>query len=229
MKGWIRVFWRFFYFIFSTITHIAGYAYHILTGKSKSNAAIQFRRRWLSHVPAAMGFNIKPEGKPFQGPCLYVANHISYIDPFVILLHVDAHVVSKAEVLRWPLVGVAGALAGTIFVNREKKASRARAANSIQEALEHNKSIIVFPEGTTTNGKAVLPFRPRSFQSADFAGVPVQPIAIKYDAPEVPFIGKDTFIPHFFYFVQIAQDHRHDHIRSVIERSRCMQGISRVD
>lgn len=198
MQGWIRVFWRFFYFIVSTITHIAGYAWRILRGKSKSEAAYLLRRKWLSHVPGAMGFNITPVGMPFTGPCLYVANHISYIDPFVILLHVDARVVSKSEVLKWPLVGLAGSLAGTIFVNRDNKSSRANAANSIQEALEHNHSVIVFPEGTTSSGHEVLPFRPRSFQSADFAGVPVQPVAIKYDAPQVPFVGRDTFIPHFF-------------------------------
>src|SRR5687768_4992650 len=153
MQGWIRVFWRFFYFIVSTITHIAGYLLLILKGKSKSDAARIFRKNWVRHVPDAMGFNITRAGKPFTGPCLYVANHISYIDPFVILLHVEACVVSKSEVLKWPLVGLAGSLAGTIFVNRDKKSSRANAANSIQEALEHNQSIIVFPEGTTSSGR----------------------------------------------------------------------------
>jgi lyso-ornithine lipid O-acyltransferase len=205
MQGWIRVFWRFFYFIVSTITHIAGYALHILKGRSKSEAAILFRRNWLSHVPESMGFNITSVGKPYTGPCLFVANHISYIDPFVILLHADARVVSKAEVLKWPLVGLAGSLAGTIYVNRNKKSSRANTANAIQDALEHQISILVFPEGTTTEGNTVLPFRPRSFQAADFAGVPVQPIAIKYEASQVPFIGRDTFIPHFFHLFRLRK------------------------
>jgi 1-acyl-sn-glycerol-3-phosphate acyltransferase len=64
--------------------------------------------------------------------------------------------------------------------------------------LESQDSILVFPEGTTTAGPGTLPFRPRSFDAAFLAGVPVQPIAISYDSPVVAYIGDDTFIPHFF-------------------------------
>jgi 1-acyl-sn-glycerol-3-phosphate acyltransferase len=113
-------------------------------------------------------------------------------------MHADAHVVAKAEVLRWPIVGLAGELIGTIYVHRDQKESRHQAVNAIQQALTEGISIIVFPEGTTTQGRETLPFRPRSFQAAAIAGVPVQPVAFMYADPRVAFIGDDTFIPHFF-------------------------------
>jgi len=143
------------------------------------------------------------EGVPFEGPGLYVANHISYIDPVVALMHVDANVVAKAEILRWPLVGYGANLVGTIFVRREEKSSRQEAANTISDTLHNGKSILVFPEGTTSAGPGTLPFRPRTFEAASIAGVPVQPIAIIYDDPQVAFVGDATFLPHFFHLFKM--------------------------
>ncbi|MFZ1677760.1 MAG: lysophospholipid acyltransferase family protein [Saprospiraceae bacterium] len=198
MQGWIRVIWRFFYFAFATIIHIAGFIIMMLLGMPKKNAGARLRRRWLSHVPDMMGMRMEMKGVPYEGTCLYVANHIGYIDPFVILVHVEANVVAKAEILKWPLVGLGGYMAGTIFVNREDKSSRLETVVAVQSALEEGTSILIFPEGTTSGGPGTLPFRPRSFQAAFLAGVPVQPIAIMYHSPLVAFIGKHTFIPHFF-------------------------------
>lgn len=194
----LRAAWRFFYFACATSIHIIGFFLFITVGKSKQEAGARLRRRWLSHVPAAMGFEVRVSGTPLQGPCLYVANHIGYIDPFLLLMNVDGSIVAKAEVFRWPVIGYAGHLVGTIFVNRNEKESRQKTLLTIRSALESGKSIIVFPEGTTTDGKHTLPFRPRSFEAAQQAGVPVQPVAISYADPAVPFIGTHTFIPHFF-------------------------------
>ncbi len=198
MQGWIRVIWRFFYFVMATIIHIAGFILMIILGKPKKQAGARLRRRWLSHVPAMMGMRMRMEGEPFKRPCLYIANHIGYIDPFAILVHVEANVVAKAEILKWPLVGLGGYMAGTIFVNRDNKSSRHETVAAIRSALEEGTSILIFPEGTTSDGNVTLPFRPRSFEAAYQAGVPVQPIALMYDSPLVAFIGNHTFIPHFF-------------------------------
>lgn len=195
---WIRALWRFFYFALSTIFHIAGFYALLATGKDRQSAGQIFRRRWLSHVPHHLGLRTIRKGQPHRDTCLFVGNHISYLDPFMLLMHADAHVVAKAEVLRWPIVGLAGELIGTIYVNRDQKESRHQAVNSIQQALKEGISVIVFPEGTTTQGRQTLPFRPRSFQAAADAGVPVQPVALTYADPRVAFIGNHTFVPHFF-------------------------------
>jgi lyso-ornithine lipid O-acyltransferase len=198
MREWFRALWRFFYFITSTIIHIAGFAIRIMSGMHKKKAAAVLKRKWLSHVPAAMGIQIKVEGVPYLETCLYVANHISYIDPISILMFVEAHIVAKSEISKWPVIGLGGHIIGTIYVRRSEKSSRLKAAAEVTEALKNGSSILVFPEGTTSAGPQTLPFRPRSFEAASLAGVPVQPIAIKYDDVNVAFVGNHTFIPHFF-------------------------------
>ncbi len=205
MLGWILAIWRFFYFAISTITHIIGFVVVVSFGKPKRFAGARLRRRWLSHVPAMMGMQLKVIGEPYRGTCLYVANHIGYVDPFVILTEVEANVVAKAELKRWPLIGLAGYLAGSIFVKRDKKTSRLETAIAIRTALDEGISILVFPEGTTSAGPGTLPFKPRSFEAAHLANVPVQPIAITYESSRVPFIDDHTFIPHFFRLFRLKK------------------------
>lgn len=205
MREWFRALWRFFYFITSTTIHIAGFAIRIVGGMNKKEAAVILKRKWLSHVPGAMGIQIHMEGIPYRKTCLYVANHISYIDPISILMFVDAHIVAKSEISKWPLIGIGGHIIGTIYVKRSEKSSRLKAAEEVGEALKNGASILVFPEGTTTAGHHTLPFRPRSFEAAFLAGVPVQPIAIQYLDEDVAFIGNDTFIPHFFHLFQLPK------------------------
>lgn len=207
MQGWIRSFWRFFYFVFSTTAGLAGFLWAILWGKPGEVAGLQFRRKWLNHVPGRLGLRIERIGIPCSETCLYAGNHITYIDPIVVLMHTDAKVVAKAEVSRWPLVGWGASIVGTIFVKREEKSSRDEAANAISEALRNGSSILVFPEGTTSAGPATIPFRPRSFAAAFEAGVPVQPIAIWYDNPIMAYIGEDTFLPHFFRLFRMKYLH----------------------
>jgi len=198
MQGWLLAIWRFFYFVYYTLVSIVALMFHFLSGMNKQQAGIKVRRKWLNRIPGALGIEIVKEGEPSHQPTLYVSNHISYVDPICVLMHTDANVVAKAEVKRWPLVGFGAHLVGTLFVKREEKTSRHETALAIRAALENKVSILVFPEGTTTAGPGTLPFKPRSFLAAHLAGVPVQPIAILYDSPLVAFIGKDTFLPHFF-------------------------------
>jgi 1-acyl-sn-glycerol-3-phosphate acyltransferase len=186
---------------------IAGFFWAVLRGKSKEEAGPRLRRWWLSHVPWKLGLHMELRGEPYKGTCLYVGNHITYIDPVVVLTHVDANVVAKAEVSRWPLLGYGASIVGTIFVKREEKNSRTETAKAIREALENKISILVFPEGTTSAGPATLPFRPRSFDAAFLAGVPVQPVAIHYDSPSVAYIGNHTFLPHFFRLFRMKEIH----------------------
>src|SRR5690606_40299830 len=69
-------------------------------GCTAVEAGRRVRRTWLRVIPSRMGLELQQEGEPFQGTCLYVGNHISYMDPVLILMFVDAHVVAKAEVAK---------------------------------------------------------------------------------------------------------------------------------
>lgn len=198
MREWVRALCRFLYFGAATILHIAGYVINRFAGKTKEDAGRRIRRHWLERVPGRMGLRIEVSGHAQNAPCLFVANHISYLDPIIILMHIEADVVAKSEVKRWPLIGLAGSLVGTIFVNRHQKSSRQLTAEIIYGALKNGKSILLFPEGTTTRGNMILPFRPRSFDAARSAEVPVQPVMIRYEHPSAAFVDDQTFIPHFF-------------------------------
>ncbi len=211
MQGWLRSVYRFLYFIFYTLGAMVPYFWAVLRGESRQEAGRKLRQRWLRQVPDKVGLRLDVKGTPFTGTCLYVGNHISYIDPVLVLKYVEANVVAKAEVAKWPLVGFGASIVGTIFVQRDQKSSRDETAKAIREALESGKSILVFPEGTTSGGPGTLPFRPRSFDAAHLAGVAVQPIAIAYESSKAAYIGTDTFIPHFFRFFQLKEIKAHIH------------------
>ncbi len=202
MRGRLRSIWRLFDFALSTFFGIVGFFLRIVMGKPKEVAGLRFRRRWLQKVPRRLGLQMTMEGEPYSGPCLYVANHISYIDPIGILMYVDAKIVAKAEIANWPLVGYSASITGTIFVKREHKDSRSSAAQAVREALMRNESILVFPEGTTSEGPLTLPFRPRTFEAAEAADIPVQPVALFYEDPSVAYIGDDQFLSHFISLSQ---------------------------
>lgn len=198
MNGWFRVTWRFSYFVVATIFHLAVYYSLVLFGVPARESARRLKYRWLADVPDALGITMTAHGIPYSGTCLYVANHISYLDPVLILMKVNALIVAKKEVSRWPLIGTGGLIIGTIYVDRDEKTSRLKTAHAIRSSLELGNSVLIFPEGTTSTGETLLPFRPRSFEAALQAGVPVQPIYISYRDPEVSFTGDQTFLPHFF-------------------------------
>ena len=207
MLRWIRSVGRFLYFVLSTVAGLIWFLWRILWGTPKEVAGADVRKWWLSHIPKRIGIRMTCIGEPYQGPCLYVGNHTAYIDPVMVLMFVNAYVVAKAEVRKWPLVGLGASVIGTIFVQRDNKTSRLQTVQAIRDALKNGQSILVFPEGTTFEGPGTLPFRPRSFEAAEQAGVPVQPITIIFDDPLVPYVGDHTFIPHFFRLFTLKEIH----------------------
>jgi 1-acyl-sn-glycerol-3-phosphate acyltransferase len=112
-------------------------------------------------------------------PVLYLANHSSWLDILVLGATLEACFVSKAEVGRWPLVGTVARLGRTVFVSR----ARGRTAEETKELrarLAAGDSVILFPEGTSSDGSRVLPFR-SSFLAVADAAASVQPVSLVYD------------------------------------------------
>jgi 1-acyl-sn-glycerol-3-phosphate acyltransferase len=105
--------------------------------------------------------------------------------------------VSKIDVARWPVFGTIARELGVVFVSRGDARSGARALLAAGTALDHELSVLNFPEGTTTEGTCVLPFRAGMFGLAIRAGVPLVPIAIAYDPPSLAWVGDATFLPHY--------------------------------
>ena len=129
-------------------------------------------------------------------PYLLASNHISWLDIHVINAFKPVRFVAKSEVRAWPVFGWMAVQLGTVFIRRDS-ARHARQVVDQMAAVLKAESVCIFPEGTSTAGESVLPFKPNLFESAILAKVPVTPVAIAYrsrstglrsDAPA--FIGK---------------------------------------
>jgi 1-acyl-sn-glycerol-3-phosphate acyltransferase len=124
---------------------------------------------------------------------LMAANHISWIDIHVINAFKPHYFVAKAEVASWPVFGWMAKQLGTLFIERGKASS---IRNMIQEIAEQlsQKAICIFPEGTSTDGWQVAPFKPNLFEAAIVASTPVYVLAIQYFDLQT---GKKTTAPAF--------------------------------
>lgn len=136
-------------------------------------------------VAKILGVRVHVDGVPTRGePLLLVANHISWMDIIVFSSLVPLSFVAKQEVSQWPGVQVLAKLQRTIFVNREKRSDSGKATGEIAERLSAGDCIILFPEGTSSDGNRVLPFKSALFGAVAEAGgdTSVQTAAIAYTA-----------------------------------------------
>lgn len=139
---------------------------------------------WCRIVCRLAGLRVRVVGSPHRaGPTLYVSNHVSYLDIAVLSRHLDAAYVAKSEVAGWPLFGIIARLTGTIFVSRRPAEALAQ-RETVRAHLGAGGNLLLFPEGTSTDGSGVAPFRAPLFDIAGISGsgacVHVQPISIAY-------------------------------------------------
>lgn len=125
-------------------------------------------------------------------------NHRSYIDIFLVAAIKPTVFVAKAELRKWPVIGLAMRVNRMIFVQRNNLQSMFETMSQIKKALAYGLSVCVFPEGTTFEGPGLRPFKSGSFKIAAEAGVPVIPAAIEYRNRNDAWVGNDSFIAHFF-------------------------------
>jgi 1-acyl-sn-glycerol-3-phosphate acyltransferase len=157
-------------------------------------------RWWSAGLLRALGLRLEVIGDlPAPGAALVVANHISWLD--IAAIHAalpQARFVSKADVLRWPLLGWLIRNAGTLFIERERKRDALRVVHIMATSLKAGDTLAVFPEGTTGTGPEPLPFHANLLQAALAAGTPVQPVALWFSDPEqrfspaVVYVGQTT-------------------------------------
>jgi 1-acyl-sn-glycerol-3-phosphate acyltransferase len=159
----------------------------------------RFRRplqiRWCGVCLWLVGLKLRTFGVPAtEGAVLYVANHVSYLDIPVISRIVTGTFVAKAEVSRWPLFGYAARITGTIFINRVGAEAKAQREELVQR-LAGGEHLIIFPEGTSTDGSGVAPFKSSLFSLAEHPALRdrliVQPLSIAYTRTRdgTPLVG----------------------------------------
>lgn len=145
----------------------------------------ELQRHWSRELLGILGMQLEVAGadrtvREVIAGELLVANHVSWLDVFVINSLAPATFVCKSEVRRWPVIGTLCARTGTIFLDRSSKFAAQRTLGVLAERLRLGERVALFPEGTTGDGSHLLPFHPALLQSAVVSGAPIQPVAIRY-------------------------------------------------
>jgi 1-acyl-sn-glycerol-3-phosphate acyltransferase len=161
-------------------------------------------RQTTARLAEAHGIRLEVVGRCPEGSFIGVSNHLSYLDPIVLAPLFDCAPIAKSEVFGWPLIGAALKGLGGIEVRRGSARSGATALRSARRSLEAGVSVLAFPEGTTSRGERVLPFRRGLFGLAARLGVPVVPIGLQFFDPKVPWVEDRTFASHY---LEIAATH----------------------
>jgi 1-acyl-sn-glycerol-3-phosphate acyltransferase len=163
--------------------------------------------RWSSRMLRILRVEARLHGDPEQGlvaNVVVVANHISWLDIFVLNAWQPSRFIAKSELRRWPVVGWLSAQVGTLFVQRKRRRHAHSVNRQAASALARGDVVAIFPEGTTTDGTTLLPFHGSLLQPVVDAQGHVQPVAIRYrgadgghsDAPA--YVGDTSFIQSFW-------------------------------
>ena len=150
---------------------------------------------WSLGLLACAGVTLELRGSaPQAGPVLLVANHLSWLDIPVMHAARYCRFISKSDVQDWPIVGTLATAAGTLYIERESRRDALRMVASMRDALLAGEVLAVFPEGTTGDGRQLLPFHANLLQAALAADAPVQPVGLRFiDSGS----GATSFAPSF--------------------------------
>jgi 1-acyl-sn-glycerol-3-phosphate acyltransferase len=195
--------WRAFavvFFSFSALAHSA-ITVPFVRRSQRVHAHAVWLHSWCRFACRVLGIRIRTHGSmPSWG--LLVSNHLSYLDIVVLSSIRPCVFVAKRDVARWPLFGWLAHAAGTIFVDRERKCSSPKVVNGIRDAIAGGSMVVLFPEGTSSDGSTVLPFKSALLESAVQLRSPIGAASIEYAlddgsvAEEVCYWRDMTLVPH---------------------------------
>lgn len=212
MIGHLRAGRRFSTFV---LVSVAFAALFVPTLVLPRRVQLRVQRLWSAAVARAAALDVRAEGETVTGPgsVLYVVNHVSYFDIPALGGLVDAAFVAKSEVASWPLFGWCARLTGTLFIPRRPGRSPAQ-VERLRARLMRGENLVLFPEGTNSDGTGVLPFKSALLASAapEATGLPVtiQPVSLAYTrtrdgapltgerADLYAWIGADDMFPHLW-------------------------------
>ncbi|WP_299957078.1 1-acyl-sn-glycerol-3-phosphate acyltransferase [Acidocella sp.] len=177
----------------------------MLPGRGK----VGFAQVYWRGVALVLGLRLRVVGEiSAHRPSLFIANHCSWLDIVALGSVLPGCFVAKGEVGRWPVISWIARLGRTVFVSRNR-ANVAREQGALAARLNAGDGIILFPEGTSSDGNRILPFASSFFVLADAAAKPyVQPVTLVYDGldglpvvradrPEIAWYGDMELAPHF--------------------------------
>jgi 1-acyl-sn-glycerol-3-phosphate acyltransferase len=164
---------------------------------------------WSRGLCALLGIRVTAQGSPrtapARAPVLIAANHIGYLDVIILASISPALFVSKSELAGWPVLGKLARSVDTLFLDRNRARAVTEVAAGMVGHFAAGERVILFPEGTTTQGNTVGPFHSALFEPALRAGVPVQGAALRYaprssadPADMAAWVGDASFVPHLY-------------------------------
>ncbi len=198
LLNYLRLYWKLLLLILHLLSGALLASLFLARGIHKQPRAQSLFTWWNRKLCNIFRTEITTHGQLNHEATLYVMNHISWFDIPLLASQKPLHFLSKAEVRQWPLIGWLSARAGTLFIQRGASGAAEQSMLEIIECLQSGGSVVIFPEGTTTDGSRVRNFHGRLLQAAIDAKVKIQPIALRYPYlgginPYVPYIDDMTF------------------------------------
>ncbi len=217
-----RCVWLGWEFTVATLDYVWNITLH--RPKSLRAARAQWLQRNSRRVLRVVRVNWRVSG-PIPKRGLLISNHLSYLDILVLVAITPAVFVSKREVKNWPVFGWFARLAGTLFINREKRSDVSRSKTEIEQALNDGALVILFPEGTSSNGETVLPFKTALLEPATKSEHELFVGCIRYaledgDVVEEVCYWRDmTLVPHLINLLGKRTVHASVQFAQIHERS----------
>jgi 1-acyl-sn-glycerol-3-phosphate acyltransferase len=186
---------------------LASFIVRYWLGRLRGPYTLERRALWMQDcarlMMRSMGIQSSVQGRP-PTHGLVVANHLSYLDIVILSAAMPCFFVAKMEIDAWPFFGKAARSGGTIFLDRASRASANSVASQMTQRLQMPIPVLLFPEGTSTDGSQVLPFHSRLIHPATEAGAPITAAAIRYviedgtPERELCWFGDALFLPHLW-------------------------------
>lgn len=197
------------YFLISSVLSVLSKLYPSMTKKPTLNLIGAYAKFCLRF----MGIEVKAQGLQQMPHGLIVCNHLSYIDVLILAALKPACFVTSVEIKETPVLGQICQLAGCLFVERRSRQNLSQEVAELSYALKTGIPVLIFPEGTSTNGEEVLRFRRPLFQAALDAQVPVVALSLNYleldgayvnkhNRDKICWYGEMSFLPHLWSFFQ---------------------------
>lgn len=140
----------------------------------------RLRKNYLRLINPILGVKVEVTGQPIDEPCLYVSNHRSFIDPFVVSPHVEVFFIAKAEVGKMPILSIGFDVTGVILVDRDNQNSRSNTRVQMVEKIKAGHNVLIYAEGTTGAYQQTKPFKMGTFSEASKHGFKIVPVTVEY-------------------------------------------------
>lgn len=198
--------------VFFYLLIIAGIPLSVFGLKTNSWRAF-FLSSWGSVMCWIIGLKVQVNGTAPEPPYFMVSNHLSYTDIFMIISKTKSVFIAKSEVLSWPMFGFMSKTVGMLFVDRSKRTDVKRVNELISERINESQGILLFPEGTTSSGEEVLPYKASLLAYPATLSMPVHFATISYTTPSNEIHASEsvcwwrdiTFVSHLLQLLKLRK------------------------